>query len=124
MASQKRTPKPNTKKPPARQAVGREHVQAKPIREVITHPAERIPARAAASANKLKGTTKGTTHIPGIVKGDSATIAVDAARNLLGIQTRVGGTKGTPRPIDRSLAIKKAWATRKKLYGSSGQKDK
>ena len=227
MASQKSTPKPNTRKPPVRQAVGRERVQAKPIREVITHPAERVPIRAMASANKLKGTIKGNTQgkakgndplpvgsdgriilkplpsrfnvkpdgsfmtpkevydtyassgaydinqsqldsytnlynqaaaaqqarknplvqvgalaesvgnvitdIPGIVTGDAATIAdanaqatiaVDTARSLLGMQTRVGGTKGTPKPIDRSLAIRKAWATRKKLYGSSGQKDK
>jgi hypothetical protein len=38
-------------------------------------------------------------------------------------QAQVGGTQGTPRPVDRSAAIRKAWATRRKLYGSSGKKD-
>jgi hypothetical protein len=38
-------------------------------------------------------------------------------------QTNVGGTKGSKTPVDRSEANKKAWITRKSLYGSSGRKD-
>lgn len=37
-------------------------------------------------------------------------------------QAAVGGTKGSPKPIDRSEANKKAWITRRSLYGSSGKK--
>lgn len=38
-------------------------------------------------------------------------------------QTNVGGDKGTPKPVDRSEVNKKAWLTRRKLYGSSGRKE-
>ncbi len=38
-------------------------------------------------------------------------------------QVTVGGTKGTARPVDRSAAVRQAWATRRKLYGTSGTKD-
>jgi hypothetical protein len=82
----------------------------------------------------VEGVAAIVTDIPGIVAGDAASIAdanaqaaivMQAVRgDYTRIQTSVGGTKGTPKPVDRSAAIRKAWATRKKLYGSSGQKDK
>jgi hypothetical protein len=77
------------------------------------------------------------TDVPGIVSGDAATIddanaqakiAGDVVRGWLGdhrqSQAQTGGTKGSTSVIDRSSANKKAWLTRKKLYGTSGRKDK
>ena len=39
-------------------------------------------------------------------------------------QRKVGGTKGSSGIVDRSEAVKLAWETRRKRYGSSGQKNK
>lgn len=45
------------------------------------------------------------------------------AVQTLNAQVHVGGTKGTAKPVDRSAAVRLAWATRRKLYGTSGTKD-
>lgn len=42
----------------------------------------------------------------------------------LAVQAGVGGTKGKVGVVDRSLAVKRSWDTRRKIYGTSGRKGK
>lgn len=73
-------------------------------------------------------------EVPGLLSGDPNALA--HMKNILEvypqviregvdiqIQTSVGGTKGSAKVVDRSEAVKRAWATRRKLYGTSGKKD-
>lgn len=56
----------------------------------------------------------------GAITGSSS----GASTNHVDTQTAVGGTTGSKEVIDRSEAVRKSWDTRRKLYGSSGQKEK
>ena len=110
---------------------------------------DQVAGRNPAIAQFINRVTDGTsayldalTHVPGALAGNSNDIAevVDlttlamrkrdelinqiTGRNHLNSQARVGGTKGSNTVVDRSEAVRKAWLTRKKNYGSSGLKDK
>ena len=71
---------------------------------------------APRDGNNNVGTVPSVGHTPdGLTTGGSI--------SHVKTQTSVGGTTGTPKPVDRSEANKKAWITRKKLYGTSGRKE-
>ena len=70
-----------------------------------------LNAIAQNAWNGLYNTVTGNTPPPPKPIGD-----------YLEQQRKVGGTKGSKGTVDRSEALKLAWQTRRKLYGSSGKK--
>lgn len=79
-------------------------------------------------------------NVPGAIMGDKNALAEVIDQTNLAIEKRnqvlnqltgnhlsgqasVGGTKGSTTVVDRSAAVKKAWLTRRQMYGSSGRKD-
>jgi len=78
---------------------------------------ERLNAIAQNTYNSLTGSNQPKPSV------STSTFLNDAeSRNRRRQQANAGGTKGSTGIVDRSEALKLAWQTRRKLYGSSGKK--
>ena len=78
---------------------------------------ERLNAIAQDTYNNLTGNNQPKPSV-----STSTFLNTAASRNRRRQQANAGGTKGSTGIVDRSEAVKRAWATRKKMYGSSGKK--